>query len=108
MARQPVLINLKIRSLTVLGAGEPPRKVDNSLVRFTKVMELESIPKPGTLLEVTAGSGSVAFECAVTRAEWDERENMFVVSCSYTRPSMRQVDYAALAEQTDWTMKSLL
>jgi hypothetical protein len=108
MAIQNVQINLKIRSLTVRSANEPPKRIDNSNLRFTKVVELASIPKPGDVLDMTAGAGQVPFHCTVTRSEWDDRENMFVVSCSYTKTPMPEADYRAVSEGSDWTMKFLL
>ncbi len=108
MASQQVQINLKIRSLTVRPATEPVRRIDNSMVRFTRVVELPAIPKAGDVLDMTAGVAHVPFKCTVTRADWDDRENMFIVSCSYTRTPMLADDYWALAEGSDWTMKSLI
>ena len=105
---QQVQINLKVRSLTVRPANEPVRRIDNSMVRFTRVIELPSIPKAGEILDMTAGAAQVPFQCTVTRADWDDRENMFIVSCAYTRTPMRADDYWALAEGSDWTQKSLI
>jgi hypothetical protein len=108
MASQPVLVNLKIRSLTLRTPGEPPAKIDNAYVRYTKVIELEAIPKIGTTMTFTAGPDQLPFECSVTRAEWDDRENMFVVACSYIKSPMSQDDYRAIANGGDWTARPLL
>jgi hypothetical protein len=108
MSSQQVLINLKIRSLTVRTAQEPPARVDNALVRFTKVIEVAAIPKVGSAITLTAGADELPFECSVTRAEWDDRENMFVVACSYTKSPMSQAHYLAIHGGGDWTMKPLL
>ena len=108
MSSQPVLINLRIRSLTVRMPGEPPVKVDNALVRFTKVIELAAIPRVGAAITLTAGPDQLTFECSVSRAEWDDRENMFVVACSYTKSPMSQAHYLAIHGGGDWTMKPLL
>ena len=108
MAIQHVQINLKIRSLTVRPPNEPVRRIDNSTVRFTRIVELPAIPKAGEVLDMTAGAANVPFKCTVTRADWDDRENMFIVSCAYTRTPMLADDYWALAEGSDWTMKSLI
>jgi hypothetical protein len=108
MSTQPLLINLKIRSLTLKTPGEPPARVDNGGIRFTKVIELDAIPKVGAVMTLTAGPDQLPFECTVTRAEWDDRENMFVVACSYTKSPMAVADYYAISSGGDWTMKPLL
>jgi hypothetical protein len=108
MSSQRLLINLKIRSLTIRTPGADPVKVDNGSVRFTKVIEVTSIPKVGSLLTLTAGPDQLPFECTVTRAEWDDRENMFEVACSYIKSPMAIADYRAISAGGDWTMKPLL
>jgi hypothetical protein len=108
MSSQPVLINLRIRSLTVRLPGEPPVKIDNAPFRFTKVIEVPVIPKVGSAITLTAGPDQLPFEASVTRAEWDERENMFVVACAYTNSRMSQAHYLAIHGGGDWTMKPLL
>src|SRR5689334_20910261 len=108
MAIQPLLINLKIRSLTIRTPGADPVKVDNGSVRFTKIIEVDSIPKVGSVLTLTAGPDQLPFECSVTRAEWDDRENMFEVACSYIKSPMAIADYRAISAGGDWTMKPLL
>lgn len=108
MGSQPVLVNLKIRSITLRTPGEPPAKIDNADVRYTKVIEVAAIPKVGETLTFTAGTEQVPFECAVMRAEWDDRENMFVVACAYLKSPMNQEDYRAIASGFDWTARPLL
>jgi len=108
MASQPVLINLKIRSLTIRTPGEPPVKIDNGDVRYTKVIEVDAIPKVGVTLTLTAGVEQLPFECTVSRAEWDDRENMFVVACSYIKSPMSQDDYRAISSGFDWSARPLL
>ena len=105
---QTVRLNLKIRSLTVQPPNEPKKKIDNSTLRFQKLMEMSAIPKAGEVLQLTAGPEQVPFECTVVRADWDEHDNMFVVSCSYLKSPMREADYWAIAEGSDWTAKALL
>lgn len=108
MSSQQVLINLKIRSLTVRIPGEPPAKIDNGVVRFIKVIEVPVIPRVGSAITLTAGADELPFECRVTRAEWDDRENMFVVACIYTKSPMSQAHYLAIQGGGDWTMRPLL
>lgn len=104
-----VLINLKVPSLTVKGEGDaPPKRLDNSGVRFLKSIEVPSLPKAGELMDMTASEASAPFGCKVTRSDWDERENLFIVSCSYARTSMPEWLYRSLTGSPDWTMKSLV
>lgn len=106
MAR--VLINLRIPSLTLKQEVEAPRRVDNSMLRFLKAVEVPSIPKVGDTLTLTADALSVPFPCMVKRSDWDDRENMFIVSCAYGKASIPEADYRALIGSSDWASKSLL
>ncbi len=104
-----VIVNLRIPSLMVKSAdGSPAKRVDNSALRFLKTVELPSIPKPGEVLDMTAAAASAPFSCTVKRAEWDERENMFIVSCSYTKTSIPEADYKALVGSPDWASRPLI
>jgi hypothetical protein len=104
-----VLIKLRIPSLTVHSADDSgPKRVDNSGVRFMKRVELAAIPKAGAILDMTTTAVSAPFGCRVKQADWDERENMFVVSCSYAKASIPEADYRALLSNSDWVTKPLL
>ena len=104
-----VLVNLRIPSLMVKSAdGSASTRVDNSALRFMKTVELAAIPKAGAILDMTAAAVSAPFGCRVKQADWDERENMFVVSCSYAKPSIPEADYRALLGSWDWVAKPLL
>lgn len=103
-----VLINLRIPSLTVKQDVEAPRRIDNSMVRFLKTVDVPSIPKVGDNLDMTADAMAVAFQCTVKRSDWDDRENMFIVSCAYAKSSIPEHDYRALLGSPDWTQKPLL
>ena len=102
-----VLINLRVPSLTVRPAGEAPKRVDNSEVRFRKAMELATLAKPGEILEISVAEGSAPLACTVNSVNWDERENMFIVAC-YAKPPLRESDYRALLASPEWEMKALL
>ena len=108
MAPQVVEMNMRVPSLTIRAEGQEPRRVDNAAVRFLKQIELPSIPKPGTTLEMTIGS-DISFPVTVTRADWHEDKNMFVVSCTHSNKSIPLASYEALvASDSGWTMKPLL
>jgi hypothetical protein len=104
-----VLVNLRIPSLMVKSTnGSASTRIDNSAVRFTKKVELAAIPQAGAILEMTATALSAPFGCRVKQADWDEREYMFIVSCSYAKPSIPEDDYRALLGSSDWVTKALL
>jgi hypothetical protein len=104
-----VLVNLRIPSLMVKSADESPAKrVDNSALRFMKNVELAAIPKAGEILDMTAAAAAAPFKCTVKIAHWDERENMFIISCSYAKASIPEAEYRALVASSDWTAKPLL
>ncbi|MGE3707267.1 MAG: hypothetical protein AB7I13_18500 [Vicinamibacterales bacterium] len=104
-----VLINLKIPSLTLKGDGsEAPKRLDNSGIRLLKPVEVEALPKVGDVLEMAVHSGLAPFGCRVTRSDWDDRENLFVVSCAFAKTSIPEPLYRTLMDSPDWTVKSLV
>jgi hypothetical protein len=101
-------INLRVPTLTVKVPNEPDRRIDNSAVRFTKRIEVPSLPKPGELLSLSTNAGQTTFECTVTRSDWHEEKALFVVACTYAKRSLPVETYSALVNDTDWTMKQLI
>jgi hypothetical protein len=83
-----VEVNLRIPTLTIRSAHEPDKRIDNSIVRFTKLIQVPSIAKPGAPLQLTVSSGET-LDCTVTRADWHEQQERFVVV--HVR---QEVDYA--------------
>ena len=81
--------------------------VDNKDIRFTKRIELASIPKPGETLTMCAGEGE-PFPCEVVQANWHHEKNIFVVACRYGRRSVSPGDYRAIANAADWSSRPLL
>lgn len=105
---QTVEISLRIPSLRVRREGkEDPETIANSDIRFTKKVELDTIPKPGTILKMVVGS-ELTFECEVVRTEWHHDKNMFVVECRYAKRSISAAEYQAFVGSSDWHGKSLL
>ncbi len=102
-----VEVSMRIPTLTVRSATEPDKRIENSSVRFAKRVKVPSIPKSGTVLELTANRG-VVFECTVTRADWHEERELFILSCSYAKRSISADEYDALINDSEWTMKQLL
>ena len=102
-----VEVNVKIPTLTIRSTNEPPKTIDNSSVRFTKLIKVPTILKPGASLQLTTNGGQ-AFECTVTRAEWSDEKALFILSCNYSKRSISADQYTALANDSEWTMKQLL
>jgi hypothetical protein len=107
---QIVEINLRIPSLRIRREGqENPETISNSEVRFTKKVEVETIPKIGEVLEMSMGPGaSQRFQCEVVRGEWHESKNCFVIACRYSKRSISPAEYQTLTESPDWTLTPLL
>jgi hypothetical protein len=107
---QIVEISLRIPSLRVKRDGrDAPETIANSDVRFIRQIEVETIPKPGTMLTLTVGAeGAWSFECEVVRSDWHEGKNMFVVACRYSKRSITQAEYQTLLNAPDWQMRALL
>src|SRR3954469_23879927 len=101
-----VEVNLKIPSLTVRPPGADQQRIDNASVRFSTRVTVQAIPKPGDSLQLSTRLVP-AFDATVTRADWSDDKNMFVVSCSYARRSIAEADYTALLNDPDWATKQL-
>ena len=106
MSSVEVEVNLKIPSLTVKSPGKPDQRIDNGSVRFTKRITVDGVPKPDGWLQLSTRIGE-PFDCTVTRVEWSDDKNMFVVSCSYGRRSITADEYHALLTDADWATKQL-
>jgi hypothetical protein len=81
--------------------------IDNSSVRFIKRIVVDTLPKVGDLLPLTAKSGD-AFEGSVTRVQWHDEKEMFVVYCQYSKRSIPQQQYVGIFEDAEWEMKPLI
>ena len=102
-----VEVNLRIPRVKVPSLDEKGFPIDNGSVRFTRLINVPSIPKPGASLQLTMGSGKI-FECEVTRADWHDARDLFVLSCKYAHRSIPADDCAALFSDPDWHVKPLL
>jgi len=85
---------------------EEAKVIDNSAIRFSKCVELQTIPKQGDVLEMSAGRS--AFPCEVLQVNWHESKNTFVVACKYGRSRMLPEDYFEISGASEWTSKPLL
>jgi len=102
-----VEVNLRIPRVKVPFLDEKGFPIDNGSVRFTRLINVPSIPKPGESLQLTMGSGKI-FECEVTRADWHHARDLFILSCRYAKRSIPADDCAALFNDPDWHVKPLL
>jgi hypothetical protein len=99
--------NMRIPGLTLRAPNEADKVINNSYVRFTKLIKVPTIPKPGDPLILTTSTGQT-FESTVTRADWSEDRSLFIVSCNYAKRSISADEYGALVNDAEWKMKQLL
>lgn len=102
-----VEIELRVPSLTQPKDGDTPKKViNNTSVRFRKVIQVPAFPQPGSTLQLGTSSGST-FECTITRADWHHEKDMFVLSCRYVNKRITQPEYEALVNDPGWQLTLL-
>ena len=105
---QTVEISLRVPSLRVRREGtDKPETISNSDIRFIKRIEVDSIPKTGTVLKMEIASRG-SFDSVVVRSDWHEEKNLFVVACQYGNRSITPADYQALLDAPDWQLKPLI
>jgi hypothetical protein len=105
---QTVEISLRIPSLRVRKEEtDSLETINNSDIRFSKQIEVDSIPKPGVVLTMAISSGET-FQCDVVRSDWHHTKNMFVVACRYSKRSVSPAEYHALMNATDWQVRALM
>jgi hypothetical protein len=102
-----VEIELRVPSLTQPKDGDAPKKViNNTSVRFRKVIQVPSFPQPGSTLQLDTNAGT-SFECTINRADWHAEKDMFVLSCRYVNKRITQREYDALLNDPAWQMTLL-
>src|ERR1700721_137685 len=99
--------NLRIPRVTVMSMDQVAQIIDNSSARVPQLISVSSIPKAGVSLQLSTSSGET-FECAVTRADWNEEKELFVLSCSYAKRSISADEYGALVNDADWKMRQFI
>jgi hypothetical protein len=105
---QTVEISLRIPSLRIRREDtDALETINNSDIRFSKQIELESIPKPGVVLKMAISSGET-FDCDVVRSDWHHTKNMFVIACRYSKRSVSPAEYRALMNSSDWQVRALM
>ena len=101
-----VEVNLKIPRVTLRPADGPAQVIDNSAIRYTRLIDVPAVPKAGEVLQVAAGPFQT-FDCSVTRSDWSDERELFIVSCSYAKRSMSGEEYDALVNDAEWKSKPL-
>jgi hypothetical protein len=101
-------VNMRVPTLTVRAPNEPDRRIDNSVVRFIKRIQVPALPKSGELLSLSTDGGRTMFDCTVTRSDWSDEKGLFVVACTYAKRSLPVETYSALVNDSEWMMKPLL
>jgi len=102
-----VEINLRIPAIKDPLKDTAGWPIDNGDVRFTKRVTTLTLPKVGDVVELMIRPEHT-FQATVTRADWHEEKEMFVVGCKYSKQSIPRPEYLALMEDHEWTMKPLL
>jgi len=98
--------NLKIPSLKAKSSDEPNTRIDNRNLRLIKRIDVDAVPKPGDILQLSTRSGA-PFDSTVTRVEWDEGKDRFVVSCTFARRSITPDEHERLRTDPDWVANHL-
>jgi hypothetical protein len=101
-------ISLRIPSLRIKNEGTGVAEtIANGDIRFSTQMNLDTVPKPGTMLDVSIDS-SHTMACEVVRSDWHDQKNMFVVACRYAKRSITAAEYHALLNAPGWQSRPLL
>lgn len=98
--------NLKIPSLTIKSADEPPKRINNGSLRLIKRVTMDAIPKAGDTMRLSTRLGK-PFDATVSRVDWDEGKNLFVVACTYARRSITVDEHTFLLTDPDWRVNQL-
>ncbi len=102
-----VEVSLRIPSLTIKTRDQPDQVINNTDIRFAKLIDVVAIPKVGSLLDITV-KPDVILQCTVTHADWEEARSLFVVACQ-NRPTKGRAseNYQALINDPGWRRKQL-
>jgi hypothetical protein len=101
-----VEIELRIPTLTIRKENDEVGRIDNTHVRFRRIIEVPAFPQPGSAIQLHIGD-KLAFECTVARADWHEEKQLFVLACRYPNTRIFPEQYEALLNDTEWTRTEL-
>ena len=100
-------INLRIPAVKEPAKDHNGYPINSADVRFIRRITVPALPKPGVLLQLATGDG-VSVECEVTRTDWSDGKDMFIVTCKYAKRGIPPNEYHALINDPDWEMRPLL
>ncbi len=95
-----VEIELRIPNLAVKNEDGSHERIDNTLVRFKKIIQVPAFPPQGSTIQLSAGA-DLAFECTIERADWHEDKQLFVLSCKYPKRMLLH-EYQTLLHDPRW------
>ena len=101
-----VEIELRIPTLKIKKEDGSDGRIDNTLVRFKKIVKVPAFPPQGSTIEVSAGS-DLTFECTIARADWHEGKQLFVLSCKYPKQRILLHEYEMLINDPGWQRTEL-
>jgi len=101
-----VEIELRVPALSIKDENDVARRIDNSLVRFRRIVEVPEFPKPGSEIMLSFGD-RVTFPCTVENAHWDEGKQLFVLPCQYPNRRILPEEYETLLNDAQWERTEL-
>ena len=96
-----VEIELRIPTFAVQKDDDTVGRIDNTHVRFRKIVQVPEFPKPGSAIQLRVGA-DLAFECTISRADWHEGKQLFVLCCQYPQRRISPAEYEALLNDPEW------
>lgn len=102
-----VEVSLRVPNMKNRALDENGYPIDHAAVRFRKMIQVHSIPKPDETLELSTRSG-LTLPAKVVRTDWIESRELFVLSCQYANRSITAEEYRALTEDPEWELKPLI
>src|SRR6202163_2047726 len=96
-----VEIELRIPTLMASDENDVEKRIDNTHVRFRRVVQVPDSPKPGSEILLQIGE-DLAITCTIGKADWHETKQMFVLPCQYPNRRIFPADYKALVNDPHW------
>ena len=103
---QEIEINLRIPQVKEPIKDARGWPINNADIRFTMRIQVTNIPKIGELIPLT--TRTFRFDGSVTRTEWSDEKELFIVYCQYSKRAIPREEYLALINDPQWTRKPLL
>ena len=76
-------------------------------VRFIRTVNVATVPKLAETLQLETKDGTI-LTCEVLRSDWSDRQNRFIVYCTYAARSIPPDQYHALLSDPEWERRPLL